>query len=267
MVSKDLPELLVSLALGALVIAGALQMHTAFVRQGERQKQLSERQEALRLSMRLLASAVRASGGVAPLVADDEGQCPGGPRRVSPLDWSNGRLRVIVAGGGAPLLVAGENGGDLRVVRGDPAALADGDLFQVAAPGTTCTREVSAPVTGAERRAGAISHEPVPSCYNPAPADDRCLLRCTSAQPCPLSQPLGALEFRVDGGRLLTRRARLSDATGGWTPVAGGIDALEVSFVCDGDGACDAAHARALRLTLKAPERSLSELIALRNMS
>jgi type II secretory pathway component PulJ len=262
-VSKDLPELLVSLALGALVIAGALQMHTAFVRQGERQKQLSERQEGLRLSMRLVASAVRSAGSVAPLVADDQGQCRRGSRRVPSLDWSNGRLRVIVAGGGAPLLGSGENGGDLRVVRGDAAALTGGDLFQVAAPSGTCTREVSS----GERRVGAIPHEPVASCFNPAPADDRCLQACTSAQPCPVSRPLGALEFRVEGRRLVTRRARLGDEAGGWTSVAADIDALEVSFVCDGEAPCDADHARAVRLTLKAPGRSLSELVALRNVS
>jgi type II secretory pathway component PulJ len=266
-VTKDLPELLVSLALGALVIAGALQMHTAFVRQGERQKQLSERQEALRLSMRLVASAVRAAGSVAPPVADDQGQCPGGPRRTPALDWSNGRLRVLVLRGGAPLVGAGENGGDLRVVRGDAAALTDGDLFQVAAPSGTCTREVSPPASGVERRAAAIPHEPVASCFNPAPADDRCLSQCTSSQPCPVSRPLGTIEFRVEGGRLVTRRARLGAASGGWTPVAADIDALEVSFVCDGDAPCDGARARAVRLTLTAPGRSLSELVALRNVS
>ncbi len=263
--SRDLSELLVSLALGALVIAGALQMHTAFTRQGQRQQEVAEVQQTLRVAMRLVGAALRSAGAAGRVVEKDEGQCRGAPRELEPLEWSNGELRVIGARSSAPLRASGEGGGDLHVLSGDAAVLAAGDLFQVLGGDGVCTREVSA---GAPRER-AIEHDPARSsrCFNPAPATDRCLQRCTRERPCALRRLGGVSEFRVERGRLVTRRSAFGAAAAPWTSIADGVENLDVTFVCAAEGACDASHALAVRLTLTARGRSLTEVIALRNMS
>jgi hypothetical protein len=258
-VSRDLSELLVSLALGALVIAGALQIHTAVTRQGQRQKEVAEVQQTLRVAARLVAAAVRNAGAGAPIVENDAGQCPGAPRPTAPVEWDGTVLRLVGARAAA-LSASGEGGGDLHVFGTAPIDLAEGDLFQVLTPEGACTREVTAV---AER---ALQHQPARSsrCFNPAPADDKCLARCTAQEPCPLLRVPGAVEFRVEGGRFFTRTVPLGQPPPPWTAIAEGIERLEVERIC-GTKSCDVPQA--LRIQLTARGRSLMQVIALRNVS
>jgi prepilin-type N-terminal cleavage/methylation domain-containing protein len=57
-----LVEILIALGLAGLIVAGALQMHAAFNRQSERQNQISDVQQTLRLAMAILARSVRSAG-------------------------------------------------------------------------------------------------------------------------------------------------------------------------------------------------------------
>jgi prepilin-type N-terminal cleavage/methylation domain-containing protein len=60
-------ELLVALALAGIVVAGAFQMHLAFNRQSQRQQQVTEMQQTLRVAMQLVERAIRQAGqGLGP---------------------------------------------------------------------------------------------------------------------------------------------------------------------------------------------------------
>ncbi len=58
----SLIEVLVALGLAGLIVAGALQLHASFNTQAERQNQINEVQQTLRLSMAIVARAVRGAG-------------------------------------------------------------------------------------------------------------------------------------------------------------------------------------------------------------
>jgi hypothetical protein len=241
--SRDLSEMLVSLALGALVIAGGLQMHTAFTRQGEKQKERAEAQQALRVGMRLVAAAVRNAGAGGRVVDNDEGQCPGSPTSHPPLAWAGGTLTLT---GARTRFVVDGRGLDLRILAG--SGLAVGDRVQIVTSDGACTREISGPIVD-----GAVPHEPVAGCFNPAPANDHCLQKCDK---CSMYR-LRTTEFRVQSGHLMM-------STGGpFVPVAD-VDSLEVIPLCARES-CDVPQA--VRITLGAHGASLSEVIALRNVS
>jgi hypothetical protein len=239
--SRDLSEMLVSLALGALVIAGGLQMHTALTRQGQKQKERAEAQQALRVGMRLVSAAVRNAGG--RIVDNDEGQCPGAPRVHPALEWTDGTLKLT--GAHSKFLVDGR-GIDLAILQG--SGLAVGDRVRIVLPDGSCTREISGPISN-----GAVPHEPVAGCFNPAPQNDHCLQKCDK---CPMYR-LRTTGFRVQNGHLMM-------STGGpFVPVAD-VDQLEVVPLC-ANPACDVPQA--VRVSLGAHGATLTEVIALRNVS
>ncbi|HZS37321.1 MAG TPA: PilW family protein [Polyangia bacterium] len=57
-----LMELLISLALAGVVVAGALQLHVAFNGHSSRQQQIADMQQSLRVSMQILERAIRSAG-------------------------------------------------------------------------------------------------------------------------------------------------------------------------------------------------------------
>lgn len=239
--SRDLSEMLVSLALGALVIAGGLQMHTALTRQGQKQKERAEAQQALRVGMRLVSAAVRNAGG--RVVDNDEGQCPGGPRVHPAFEWKDGTLKLT--GAHSRFTVDGR-GIELKVLSG--VGLAVGDHVRITTPDGSCTREISGPIVN-----GEVPHEPVAGCFNPAPQNDHCLQKCDK---CPMVR-LRTTEFRVKNGHLMM-------STGGpFVPVAD-VDSFEVVPLC-ASARCDVPQA--VRVSLGAHGATLSEVIALRNVS
>ncbi len=56
-------EVLVALALAGMIVAGAFQMHLAFNRQSQRQQQVAEIQQTLRVAMQIIERAIRQAGG------------------------------------------------------------------------------------------------------------------------------------------------------------------------------------------------------------
>ena len=55
-------EVMVSLALGMLLLAGAFVMHSSYARQSNRQQQLADMQQSLRVGRDIIARAVRGAG-------------------------------------------------------------------------------------------------------------------------------------------------------------------------------------------------------------
>jgi hypothetical protein len=283
-----LVELLVSLALAGMVVAGGLRLHAALTAQSRRSEESAEIQQALRLSMRILERAIRAAGGGgADFVENDSGQCPGPPIHHYGFEWSNRNLyadpivahfpagetdvdpdwfRVLTVDAGGNLLGGDDRDGELAIVQGDVAAFHDGDLMQVLTPELTCLREVSG-----LKRPAALAHDPSQSsrCFNPK--REACLLRCSAEAPCAVRRLAAPTAFRVDLGvptavgpatpRLTMRQAPFGTAFDArpWTVIAENIEDLQLALILD-DGrvcnhaddpaVCDPAHAVAVRVTL-----------------
>jgi prepilin-type N-terminal cleavage/methylation domain-containing protein len=169
-------ELMVSLALAGLIVAGAMQMHVSFNRQSMRQNQVAEMQQTLRVSMLMLERAIRQAGrgisggklqsaySVPPGCSGaasttyafqwyDNNAFPGVPRTAAPAggdsdpDW----FQVMSADDSLPVYGSGSSGANVTIFDGsgkggiapDLSSYNDGDLFQIVFPAgdKTCTND------------------------------------------------------------------------------------------------------------------------------
>jgi prepilin-type N-terminal cleavage/methylation domain-containing protein len=202
-------ELLIALTLAALVVGGALQLHVSFNRQSQRQQTIAELQQTLRVSMLVLARALRQAGtGLPPgmhafpamigtsctstsyygfsfsnnnAYADPVTQYyTAGPNQDSDPDW----FRIVASD------TAQDNGATIDssgavwtyidgqgVQNWNP-----GDLFIVLDKCAGCQgqiREITKGYNGTTPPAAGIQHHKGGSCYNLAPGNcpqcDKCL--------------------------------------------------------------------------------------------
>jgi len=58
-----LVEIMIALSLAGLLVAGAFQLHATFTAQSQRQRQLTDMQQSLRLAMQIIERSIRGSGG------------------------------------------------------------------------------------------------------------------------------------------------------------------------------------------------------------
>ncbi len=88
-------ELMIAMALAGLVVAGALQLHASFGKQTERQSEVAEMQQNLRVSMLILERAIRNAGygipgGMLPESSSNPPSCNNNVKRFHyGFEWSN----------------------------------------------------------------------------------------------------------------------------------------------------------------------------------
>ncbi len=162
----SLTELMISMALAGIVVAGAMQMHVAFSAQAHRQQEVADMQQTLRVSMMILERAIRNAGsgivGAKKIVGRDPqgSNCPGAFGTWYGFQYSNRNaytdpigppsgayttlgsaandadpdwFKTVSADMGASLDATDGSGANLIVIP-DPAALANwhtGDIFQI----------------------------------------------------------------------------------------------------------------------------------------
>jgi prepilin-type N-terminal cleavage/methylation domain-containing protein len=161
-------ELMIALALAGLVVGGALQLHASFNKHAERQNEIGELQQTLRVSMLIIERAIRAAGaGLSggKLVEPKSGSgCSGGAVTHYGFQWSNKNafadpisvqsltsyidtdpdyFMITLADSSPALLADGDSGANLQIHNTNPAPnLANyypGDLFAVLyPPGAQC---------------------------------------------------------------------------------------------------------------------------------
>jgi prepilin-type N-terminal cleavage/methylation domain-containing protein len=91
-------ELMVAMALATLVVGGALQLHASFGKQTERQNQVAEMQQNLRVSMLMIEHAIRNAGygipgGMLPESSSNNPACNNGVHRTHyGFEWSNSNV-------------------------------------------------------------------------------------------------------------------------------------------------------------------------------
>ena len=236
-------ELLVSLALAGLVCAGAFQMHVAFNRQSQRQQQVAEIQQTLRVAMQLIERAIRSAGEGLPSTHIFPGMGPGcTPVNYYGFQFSNDNTYTdpkttfwsVGTADGDPdwfRVVASDSLGDQGVTLWSSGAVFtsviapqsqtwnSNDLFMVLDSCAGCVGQVREVTTGFSGNAtsaspGQVKHQKGTSCYNPAPGNcpacDKCLGNFGCAQP-------GAPIRHFSGGSTVYRimtSADQGDATG-----------------------------------------------------
>jgi type IV pilus assembly protein PilW len=206
-----LVELLISLALAGMVVAGAIQLHASFNAQSHHQQEVSDIQQTLRVSMMILERAIRSAGAGLEtedsarnvkgglLVENAEGECPGLPINHYAFEWGNsnvlddfeknywppGKLdqdtdpdwfRVLtVDTASGPVYTSGDDGSNMKILGGDVSNFNVGDLFQVVAPGgVTCIRQVTAgDAHGGATQQKFIQHNSGNNCFNPNPGAEQ----------------------------------------------------------------------------------------------
>jgi prepilin-type N-terminal cleavage/methylation domain-containing protein len=248
----SLVELLVSLALAGLVLAGAFQLHLSFNRQAQRQQQIAELQQTLRVAMQLLERAVRSAGQGLPSTHALPAMVGGGCTAVSyyGFQFSNDNtyndpkttfwdptipdrdpdwFRVIASddGGDGTATYAGCNGVNVDFLAETAQRWRPGDLFLVipdvtqppSACALACTHpyEVTSGFAGTPTQAspGTIKNQHGgASCYNPPPGLDGCL--SGNGRPNGCAGPGSTMRHFSGGGtvyRVMTS-ADQGDATG-----------------------------------------------------
>lgn len=245
----SLVELMVGLALAALVLAGAVQMHWSFNRQAQRQQEIAELQQTLRTAMKILERAVRSAGRGLP--SSHALTC-------TPLhgfqfsDDNPDSMRVVAADDEA--ILASRDGSDLRFWAARAQSWQPGDLLL---GDEECgTWEIARGFTGTPTQS--------------APGSVAVRKRCDSARDdCRAGAALHHFSargtvYRVTGGKLM-----MSTDDTKWIPLADGIEDLQIAVVGADGAICDDARAAAVRLTLvgRSPttKRSLTSLVQLRN--
>jgi prepilin-type N-terminal cleavage/methylation domain-containing protein len=250
-------ELMISMSLGMLLLAGAFQMHAAFNRQSIRQQELVDMQQSLRVASDVIAQALRNAGAGlngGTLNAVPSSTC-GIPNTYYPVEFGNGNtfadprkptdydiagfdvdvdpdwLRVVSldttatqAGQGVDLLT----GNALQVA--DTTQFAVGSLFWVynnvdPGPHLTCVRAVTGysaalgATVGPNR--GGLLHASA-NCANPAV--DNCMTGVVASPTAPTYVFRGdrTMLFQIQttsGGGPTTPRLMLSYTTPGQAPV------------------------------------------------
>jgi prepilin-type N-terminal cleavage/methylation domain-containing protein len=314
----SLIELMVGVALAGLVIAGAFQMHLSFNRQSQRQQQVAELQQTLRVAMQLIERAIRTAGQGLPsshaMTALVGGGCTSAgyfgfqysndntfndPKTTfwnpAVADGDPDWFRVVAADdvGDASATYAGCNGVNVQLLSESAQRWQVGDLFlvipDVAQPVSACALACAQPYevtsgyigTPTQAAPGIIKNQNGGSCYNPAPGLDGCL--AGNGRPHGCAGPGSTLRHFSGGGTVyrimtsadqgdatglispkLTMRTApfgtpFNDATHKWTPLADGIEDMQLAViladgtVCnavDDPAACNFANAVAVRVTL-----------------
>jgi prepilin-type N-terminal cleavage/methylation domain-containing protein len=289
-----LVEILISLALAGLVVAGAFQLHATFQIQGARQQQIAEMQQALRVADQVIARYVRSAGQGMNGGKLDVSTCAGpvtyygaqfsnsnvyaDPKTSfddAPADAESGDpdwLRIIAGDPSSRVAGTGDNGTNLNVA--DTSGWSVGDLFIVpGANGVSCMRMVTR-ITGAH--GGSLQHNDGQGlCVNPPPGQDGCMGSVSFPAPVFRATTSSAV-FRVDNttNRTTPRLMVTFDPPGTgasptWQPLADNIEDLQIAFVLsdgtvcgragnsvDDPALCDPTRVRAIRYTLVARSSS-----------
>lgn len=277
-------EILVSLALAGLVVAGALQAHVTFNGQTVRQDAINEVQQSLRLSMQIIERAIRSAGEGMPGDQIIMNTCTtpityyGVQYRNSNTfpfsavydttagdnDGDPDQLRVITTALAGTNLVKSD-AANVATVLGDLSSWSAHDLFLVAnvPPTASCLREVTSIGAGTLGHAVAGTNY---GCINLA--TDSCMTGTT--YPAPVRRFVTETVFRVfpavgaEPPKLAARYANIGDvASTTWTLISEDVEDMQIALVMqDGTvcndrddpaaagGACDPTLARALRITL-----------------
>ena len=203
----SLVELMVGLALAALVLAGAVQMHWSFNRQAQRQQEIAELQQTLRTAMKILERAVRSAGRGLP--ASHALACTT-LHGFQFGDDNPDSMRVVAADDDAVL--ASRDGSDLRFWAARAQSWRPGDLLL----GDDC---------GAYEIVRGFTGTPTQN----APGTVAVRNRCDGARDdCRAGAALHHFSgrgtvYRVDGGKLT-----MSSDEHKWIPLADGIEDLQI---------------------------------------
>jgi prepilin-type N-terminal cleavage/methylation domain-containing protein len=201
-------ELMISLALAGLIVGGALQLHASFNRQAQRQSEIAELQQTLRVSMLILERAIRQAGQGIPGGKFDEERgtppsCSGAKMPHYAFQWSNKNAYAdpinpttsavtdtdpdwfvtLFVPDSAPVYADNDQGSNLRIVNPpsgipDLSTWNDGDLMAIVLPSGICVREISkGSAHGGSGGTKYVQHNPAQSnrCYNYVPSKDPCL--------------------------------------------------------------------------------------------
>lgn len=269
-----LVELLVSLALAGLVVAGALQLHIHFNSNAERQREITEVQQNLRVAMAILERNVRSAASGIPRGELRSEYGAGGVQRFYGFQFSNSNtyddpkttfdttigdsdtdpdwFRIVAAdnsvayGGRLP---AGGTGRALEI--NSTTGWSIGDVVVVSPSAQTpCVREVTGTASGTPPQLllGASSTNG----FNPGGADDTCV----KGMPSPMALrrvPRRYTAFRIEpdaanGGRVPRLQMRTasfgtSATAAAWTTIAEHIEDMQVAVILASGQICGEVNA------------------------
>jgi hypothetical protein len=270
--------MLISLALGSIVLAGAFQLQRAFSRQSAREEMIAEMQQSLRVSRQTMERMIRAAGSGLPAGPIPVTNCSGGTTNYYAIQYSNSNaiapsatvfdpkntfdanpqdadqdpdwIRIISGPPSSVEGAAGDSGAGLQVTEAGNFAV--GDQFAIVdtatSPATVCVREVTG-ITGAH--GGSLKHSGGASCVNPG--TDTCLnaVQAGNHWPVLVRRLTGSsVVFRVDNTtNPATPQLQVSfspidlpaDAPRSWQTLAQNIEDLQVALVMDDGRVCGAA--------------------------
>jgi prepilin-type N-terminal cleavage/methylation domain-containing protein len=269
-------EILVSLALAGLLAAGALQMYSAFHRQGLRQQQIAEMQQSLRVADQVLARALRGAGAGLNGGLLSVTTCSAGTVNYFPIQFSNSNaytdlpktsfdstvggadmdpdwIRVVGSTPGDFTPVTDDNGANLTNVC-DTSKFQVGDFFVVVnrnsdpAQRFSCLRLVTQITNAGGRKcgpnSGGLQHNPGQGqCINPPPGQDDCL-RNTTFPTVVFRASNQMAVFRIDNTtdprtpRLMVSYSPPGEAAA-WRVVADNIEDLQIALLLDNGTLCD----------------------------
>ena len=272
-----LVEILISLGLAGLIVAGAFQLNNSFSQQARRQNQIADVQQSLRLVMNILEHSIRSAGSglsgnlmrftgcsttdlygfqyyntnTFPPVAGTF-DTNAGDNDPDP-DW----FRVLVPEPGQYLITA-DTGSASTILGGPLTDWAAGNLFVALQPGSqtlSCVREVSsvAPSSNTVVHNSPGSQFP---CANPAletvasgPADlVTCGLAGIAANPVPVRRFATETIYRIwtpaagslDPPKLVMARPPINHLTNvTWTVVAENIEDMQIALIMKNGSICN----------------------------
>jgi prepilin-type N-terminal cleavage/methylation domain-containing protein len=267
-------ELMVSLALSGVLLAGAFQLHTAFSRQSTRQQQVADMQQSLRVSRQILERWIRGAGAGLegnPIIVN---QCNGPAATYYPLEFSNSNayVNIRVAFDNAPgdtdadpdwIRIVGtdpnfnaggraENGANVTIL--DKNDFAVGDDFIVVgnnadpAKRQNCSMEITHIDDAGGNKCptcGALQHNPGQSCMNVPPGQDNCLANVSF--PALIRKISGGIAvFRVEttptawctNPPCLGGSFTKLDKPPAWQMIAEGIEDLQVALIMKDGRVC-----------------------------
>jgi prepilin-type N-terminal cleavage/methylation domain-containing protein len=295
-------EMMVSLALGGILLAGAFELHAAFTRQSTRSQEVADMQQSLRVSRQIMERSIRGAGSGLREGAIYLNTC-GGPVTYYSVLFSNSNIFPqavvdntpgdadtdpdwiqIVALNPSTGTEASSDGGTNAVVT-NIGAFSVGQQFVLVDTGPTvanrrsCAYEVTSltPNVAVCPTCGTVDHAPGgTNCINPGA--DPCIGGIT--YPAPVrSLTGGSTVFRVDQSDVKTPRLMVSFAPLGqpavWQPIAENIEDLQIALVMadgsvcgrsgnsvDDPALCNPRSARAVRFTLTARSSNLVSAFA-----